>query len=78
MDMTPIYTPRSPSEASVIAALLDAHAVRYVMQGQAFSAMYPGPLSNSLNASVLLVALEDVGLARELIRPFTGSTEDAL
>lgn len=77
MEMTPIYTPQSQSEASVIAALLDAHAIRYIMQGGAFGSMYPGPLSNSLNASVLLVAHEDVEFARQLIEPFTQGADKA-
>jgi hypothetical protein len=71
MDMTPIYTPRSQSEASVIAALMNAHEIRYVMQGEAFSSMYPGPFSTGLNELILLVAHEDVELARQLIEPFT-------
>ncbi len=70
MEMTPIYTPQSQSEATVIAALMDAHDIRYVMQGQAFGSMYPGPLSVSLNESILLVAHEDAELARELLEPF--------
>ena len=70
MEMTPIYTPQSPSEATVIAALMDAHNIRYVMQGQAFGSMYPGPLCVSLNESILLVAHEDAELARELLEPF--------
>ena len=53
-----------------LAALMDAHNIRYVMQGQAFGSMYPGPLSVSLNESILLVAHEDAELARELLEPF--------
>lgn len=70
MDMTPLYTPRSTSEASVIAALLNAHDIRYIMQGAAFSSMYPGPFSTSLNECTLLVADEDMEFARQLIEPF--------
>jgi hypothetical protein len=40
------------------------------MQGAAFSTMYPGPISNSLNAQTLLVREEDVALATQLIQPF--------
>lgn len=70
MGMTPLYTPRSTSEASVIAALLNAHDIRYIMQGAAFSSMYPGPFSTSLNECTLLVADEDMEFARQLIEPF--------
>ena len=70
MDMTPLYTPRSTSEASVIAALLNAHDIRYIMQGAAFSSMYPGSFSTSLNECTLLVADEDMEFARQLIEPF--------
>jgi hypothetical protein len=70
MDMTPLYTPQSTSEATVIAALLDAHDIRYIMQGAAFSSMYPGPFSTSLNECTLLVANEHIEFARQLLGPF--------
>ena len=70
MDMTPLYTPQSTSEATVIAALLDAHDVRYIMQGAAFSSMYPGPVATGLNECTLLVANEHLELARHLLEPF--------
>lgn len=69
--MIPIYTPKSESEASVIAALLNAYGVVFHMQGSAFSTMYPGPVSNSLNAQRLLVRADQEALARQLIQEFT-------
>jgi len=72
--MTPLYTPQSTSEATVIAALLDAHSVRYIMQGAAFSAMYPGSFSTALNECTLLVAEEDLEFARQLLEPFMQDT----
>ncbi len=68
--MVPIYTPKSESEASVIGALLEAYGVVFLMQGGAFSSMYPGPVSNSLNAQTLLVRGDQVELARQLIQDF--------
>lgn len=68
--MIPIYSPKSESEAAVITALMDAYAIEYVMQGAAFSSMYPGPISNSLNAQSLLVHESDAALATQLIAPF--------
>lgn len=68
--MIPVYTPKSESEASVIAALLEAYGVAFHMQGAAFSAMYPGPVSDSLNAQKLLVREDQVELARQLIQDF--------
>lgn len=73
--MTPIYTPKSESEASVIAALLDAYGVVFHMQGAAFSTMYPGPVSNSLNAQTLMVQDDQVELARQLIQDFVDATD---
>lgn len=42
----------------------------FVMQGQAFSSMYPGPLLNSLNEQVILVSMDDFKLAKQLIDDF--------
>lgn len=68
--MIPVYTPKSESEASVIEALLNAYGVVFHMQGGAFSSMYPGPVSNSLNAQILLVRDDHVDLARQLLQDF--------
>lgn len=68
--MVPIYTPKSESEASVISALLQAYGVVFHMQGAGFSTMYPGPVSNSLNAQVLMVRKDQVDLARQLLQDF--------
>lgn len=68
--MIPIYSPKSESEAAVIASLLQAYGVAFLMRGGAFSSMYPGPVTNSLNAQTLMVAEEDVAVATQLIQPF--------
>lgn len=68
--MIPIYRPKSNSEALVVAALMQAHGVAHVMQGGAFSSMYPGPLSTSLNAQTLLVEEGQADLARALLAGF--------
>lgn len=68
--MIPIYAPKSESEAAVIASLMQAYGVRYLMRGGAFSSMYPGPVANSLNAQMLMVDENDADLARQLIQPF--------
>ena len=65
-----LHVPGTESEASVIAALLDAYGVRYIMQGGAFASMYPGPLLTSLNERIVLVDENDAALARELLKPF--------
>lgn len=70
--MIPVYKPQSESEASVIASLLDAYGVVFHMQGGAFSAMYPGPLVNSLNDQVVLVREDHAELAHQLIQGFLG------
>lgn len=68
--MIPLYRPTSDAQATVIASMLEAYGVNFLMQGSAFSAMYPGPLATSLNAQVLLVSEEDIGRARELLTDF--------
>ena len=73
--MVPIYTPRSSSEATVIAALLRAHHVDFLLQGEAFSSLYPGPLSTSLNVQMLLVTPEHEALARSLLRDFLDNSQ---
>ena len=70
--MIPIYSPKSESEAAVIVSLMKAYGISFLMQGGAFSAMYPGPITNSLNAQTLLVDADDAELATQLIQPFIG------
>lgn len=67
--MIPIYSPKSESEAAVIASMMQAYGIHFVMQGGAFSSMYPGPLTGSLNAQTLLVEKENAELAMQLIAP---------
>ncbi|MBF6617928.1 MAG: hypothetical protein ITG07_14515 [Candidimonas sp.] len=68
--MIPIYAPKSESEAAVIVSLMQAYGVRFLMRGGAFSSMYPGPITNSLNAQMLMVDEADVDLAHQLLEPF--------
>lgn len=70
MNMIPIYSPKSESEATVIASMMQAYGISFLMQGGAFSAMYPGPVANSLNAQTLMVDERSVLLATQLIQPF--------
>lgn len=69
INMIPIYSPKSESEAAVITAMMQAYDIPFVMQGGAFSTMYPGPLTSSLNAQTLFVQEDQAELARQLIAP---------
>ncbi|HEY9573794.1 MAG TPA: hypothetical protein VIR76_11820 [Pusillimonas sp.] len=69
--MIPIYRPKSESEAAVIGSLMQAYGISFLMSGGAFSAMYPGPIANSLNAQTLMVRKDQAELAMQLIQPFT-------
>ena len=68
--MIPIYSPKSESEAAVIVSLMQAYEVPFLMQGGAFSTMYPGPVANSLNEQMLLVEEGHAEMARQLLQPF--------
>lgn len=68
--MKPIYAPKTESEAAVIASLMQAYGIEYLMQGAAFSTMYPGPLTNSLNAQMLMVRNDQAELAKQLLEEF--------
>jgi len=68
--MIPIYSPKSESEAAVIVSLMQAYEIPFLMQGGAFSSMYPGPVSNSLNEQILLVDEAHADTARQLLEPF--------
>lgn len=70
MEMTPVYSPRSESEAAVVTSMMQAYQIDFVMQGGAFSTMYPGPVANSLNAQVLMVRKDQAELARQLLAAF--------
>jgi hypothetical protein len=50
--------------------MMQAYGISFLMQGGAFSSMYPGPVANSLNAQTLMVEERSVLLATQLIRPF--------
>jgi len=73
--MIPLYAPRDTAEAAVIASLLEAYGVRFFIQGQAFGSLYPGPLSNSLNAQMVMVDEAQAALARELLAEFMADAE---
>lgn len=68
--MIEIYAPKTESEAAVIVSLMQAYGIDFLMRGGAFSAMYPGPVSNSLNAQMLMVREDQAELARQLLREF--------
>lgn len=70
MEMIPLFTPRSESEARIIEAMMRAYNIRHVMQGSQFSTMYPGSVTDSLNAQTLMVDAEQEELARQLLLPF--------
>ena len=55
----------------MIVSLMQAYDVPFLMRGGAFSSMYPGPISNSLNAQTLLVDKEHADMARQLLQPFS-------
>lgn len=73
MDMTPIYTPQSESEAAIVISMMQAYGIEFVMQGNAFGSMYPGPVSNSLNARILMVRADQADEARQLLADFIES-----
>lgn len=75
MEMTPLYSPKSESEASVLTAMMQAYDIDFLMQGAAFSTMYPGPVTSSLNAQVLMVRSDQFELARELLASFRRSSD---
>ena len=76
MDMVPVYSPQSESEAAVVTALMRAYDIRFHMRGGAFSSMYPGTVSTSLNEQVLMVATEQVELARQLLESFASAENE--
>lgn len=75
MEMTPLYSPKSESEASVLTAMMQAYDIDFLMQGAAFSTMYPGPVTSSLNAQVLMVRSDQFELARELLASLLQSSD---
>lgn len=73
--MVPIYSPKSESEAAVISSLLQAYDIAFFMRGGAFSSMYPGSVTNSLNEQTLMVRPDQVPLAKELLQAFLADQE---
>lgn len=49
---------------------MQAYGISFLMRGAAFSSMYPGPMTNSLNAQTLMVDADHAQLATQLIQPF--------
>lgn len=70
MEMIAIYAPQSESEAAVVTALMTAYDIDHFIRGGAFSTMYPGGVSTSLNAQMLMVDPEKADLARQLLADF--------
>ena len=75
MIVVPLYTPKSESEAAVIASLLHAYGVSFFMRGGAFSTMYPGSMTSSLNEQTLMVRDDHVELAKGLLQSFLTDQE---
>jgi len=69
--MVPVYCPRTESEAAVVTALMQAYGIVHFMRGGAFSSMYPGPVSNSLNEQMLMVESGQAAMALDLLSAFT-------
>lgn len=70
MDMVPVYSPKTESEAAVVTALMQAYGVAFFMRGGAFSTMYPGPVLSSLNEQMLMVESDQADMARDLLADF--------
>ncbi|NLY63938.1 MAG: hypothetical protein GX070_07525 [Alcaligenaceae bacterium] len=70
MDMIPVYTLKSESEAAVITSLMTAYEIDFLISGKNFSSMYPGAVSTGLNEQTLMVKAEQAELAKELLAPF--------
>ena len=68
--MIPVYTMKSEPDAAVIAALMTAYDIHFIISGRGFSSMYPGAVSNSLNEQILMVRADQVELAKTLLEPF--------
>ena len=77
MEMIPVYAPQSESEASVISSLMEAYQIEHFIRGGAFSTMYPGALSTSLNAQMLMVHPDQVELAKQLLKEFLEQTDSS-
>ena len=73
--MVPLYSPKSEAEAAVISTLLRAYNVSFFMRGGAFSTMYPGSVTSSLNEQMVMVRADYVPLATELLQSFMSDSD---
>jgi len=70
MEMLPIYTCLSESEAVVITSMMTAYDIDFLISNKHFGTMYPGVISTGLSEQILLVREDQVDIAKELLRSF--------
>jgi hypothetical protein len=68
----------SESEAAVVSALLEAHAIPFFIRGGNFSKLYPGMQIKDYNTQTFMVSVEHSDFARELLSEFISPQKSEL
>ena len=77
MAMVRVFTPQTLSEATVAAALLEAHGIPVLRHNGNFAGLMPGVQINAYNSQHFMVPEEHVADALELLAPFREQTPAA-
>jgi hypothetical protein len=70
--MIKIYSPNDELELSMIRGVLDTEGIHYFVHNDNFGSMRVGPQIELFNKKTIMVAHEDVGIAKEIISNLLG------
>jgi hypothetical protein len=70
MDFLPVATPQNESELAVMVSMLEAHGIQHYVHNQGFGGLYPGMQINLYNDRRIMVAIDQVAEACELLSVF--------
>ncbi|MEQ1592212.1 MAG: hypothetical protein ABL892_07490 [Thiobacillaceae bacterium] len=76
MEFQPVAIPQSESELAVMLSLLDAHEIPYFVQNRGFGGLYPGMQLHIYNVQRVMVPINRVSEATDLLSVFTQPTTE--
>ena len=77
MEFLPVAIPQTESELAVMVGLLEAHEILYFVQNRGFGGLYPGMQIPLYNVQQIMVPINQVTTATELLSVFSQPPSEA-
>ncbi len=74
--MIELYSPKDPSELSIIKSVLNAEGINYYVRNDNFGSLWVGPIIDLYNKKMIVVQDDQHELAEELLKDFLDKTND--